>query len=76
MKRSTFIIIGAVLAVLGVAGLLVNNVSYQDRDTMMDVGPMHAEVQTEQGINIPPLAAGAVALVGVVFMAVGATRKG
>lgn len=58
-------IIAVLLIVLGVAGLVAGGVSYFYRDKIIDIGPIHASVQREKRVPIPPVA-------GVIAIAAGA----
>jgi len=61
-------IVGAVLIVLGL-GMLAYQVTYTSRETVLDVGPLHATADTQQ--TIPPIAGVAVAAGGVGLLVVG-----
>jgi hypothetical protein len=64
-------IIGVVLIVLGIAGLVVENVSFTEQKTVLDAGPLKITKNEEKTVPIPTVA-GAVAIVvglGLVFAA-------
>lgn len=75
MNRSTLIVIGLVLALLGGAGLLIESLSYNDREQILDAGPIEASAEVEREVTIPPLAAGGVLGLGLVVTLVGVNRK-
>lgn len=53
--------VGVVLVVLGVAGLIVENVKFTETKKVVDIGPL--EVRSEEQHNIPiPTIAGVVAV--------------
>lgn len=62
-------LIGVILIVLGIAALVVPSITFTERDTVADIGPL--EVQTEDEHTIPiPTIAGVLAIVaglGLVF---------
>ena len=71
--RSTAII-GLVLIVLGVAALVYQGINYTTRETVIDVGPLHATAERHRTLPLPP-ALGAVALVGGVVLLIAGVRK-
>jgi hypothetical protein len=63
-------LVGVLLIVLGVVGLVVENVSFTERKTVLDVGPIKVQADEQRIIPIPTIAgvlAVAVGL-GLVFM--------
>ena len=63
--------VGVLLIVLGVGGLIVQNVSFTENKKVLDVGPL--QVTTEERHNVPiPTIAGIIAVlagIGIVFAA-------
>jgi hypothetical protein len=61
--------VGVLLVVLGIAGLIVQNVRFTESKKVLDVGPV--ELRTEEQHNIPiPTIAGVLAIIaglGMVF---------
>jgi hypothetical protein len=57
-------LIGVLLIVLGVIGLIVENVSFTERKTVLDVGPIKVQADEQRVVPIPTIA-------GVVAVAVG-----
>lgn len=63
-------LIGVVLIALGVIGLIVENVSFTERKTVLDVGPIKVQADEQRVVPIPTIA-GVVAIVvglGLVLM--------
>ena len=65
--------VGVVLIVLGIAGLIVENVTFTETKNVVDIGPL--EINTEEEHNVPiPTIAGIIAVLagfGLIF----ASRK-
>jgi hypothetical protein len=56
--------VGVLLIVLGVIGLVVENVSFTERRTVLDVGPIKVQADEQRIVPIPTIA-------GVVAVAIG-----
>jgi hypothetical protein len=68
--------IGIVLIVLGLAALVYQGFTYTSRETVLDIGPLHATAEREKTIPLPPII-GVVAVVsGVALLFVGARKRG
>jgi uncharacterized membrane protein HdeD (DUF308 family) len=67
-------IVGALLVVLGVLALIYQGVTYTKRETVLDIGPVHATADRQKTVPLPPVV-GAVALVGGVVLLVTGARK-
>jgi hypothetical protein len=72
--RST-LITGIVLIVLGVAALAYQGISYTSRETVIDIGPLHATAEREKTIPLPPIL-GILATGGGVALVIASMRKG
>ena len=59
MKR----VLGIVLIVFGLFGLAWGGFSYTTRETVVDIGPIHATRDKSHNVPLPPIA-GALALLG------------
>jgi hypothetical protein len=69
-------LIGAILVALGILALVYQGISYTKRDTIVDIGPIHATAEHEKTIPLPPVL-GAIAIVGgVALMVAGAKQAG
>jgi len=63
-------ILGVLLIVIGIAGLAIDNVSFTERKTIVDAGPLKVTADEQRTIPIPTIA-GIVAVVagaGLLFM--------
>ena len=67
-------IIGVVLILLGVAALAYQGFTYTSRDTVVDIGPVHATAEHEKTVPIPPLV-GLAAVAGGIALLVTGIRK-
>jgi len=62
-------VLGAILIVLGLAGILWGGFSYTTEKKVIDLGPIQASREKRHEIPVPPIA-GAVSLIaGVAFLA-------
>ena len=66
--------IGIVLIVLGVAGLVVENVSFTERKTVLDVGPLKVQADEQKVVPIPTIAGIAAIVVGLSLVFMGRKR--
>jgi hypothetical protein len=68
-------ILGVVLIVVGLAALAYQQLSYTTRETVLDVGPIHATAERQKTVPLPP-AVGIVAVAaGVALVVVGGRRR-
>jgi hypothetical protein len=66
--------LGIILIVLGLFGLAWGGITYTTRETVVDIGPIHATREKTHNIPLPPIA-GVVALNGgVVLLAAGSKQ--
>ncbi len=68
-------ILGVVLIALGLAALVYQGVSYSTRETVLDLGPIHATAEREKTIPLPPIMGITAVVAGVALLVVGG-RKG
>ena len=66
--------LGIILVVLGLLGLAWGGLTYTTRETVVDIGPIHATRDKEHTIPLPPIA-GAAALVGGIVLLVAGSKK-
>ena len=60
--------IAIVLIVLGVLGLAYGGVSWTRKDKVVDAGPIEITADKHERLPIPPIAGGALLVVGVVLL--------
>ena len=70
----TAAVIGVILLILGVAALVYQGVTYTKKETVLKVGPFHAEAEHRHTIPIPPVI-GVTAIVGGIILIVAGARK-
>ena len=66
-------IVGVILIALGLIGLAWGGFSYTTRDTVIDLGPVHASREKRHDVPVPPIAGG-LALVGGIALLVSGKR--
>jgi uncharacterized membrane protein len=67
--------IGILLIVLGALALAYQGFNYTKRDKVLDVGPIHATVDDQKHVSVPPILGGLVLLAGVGLLVAGARQK-
>jgi hypothetical protein len=60
--------VGIVLVVLGLIGLLVGGISWTNRDTVVDAGPLQVQTEERERLPIPPIAGAILLVAGVVLL--------
>jgi uncharacterized membrane protein YidH (DUF202 family) len=65
-------LVGVVLILLGVAALVYQGVTYTSRETVVDLGPVHADRQ--KTLPLPPVL-GIVAVAGGVVLLIAGMRR-
>lgn len=65
--------LGLILIVFGLVGLAWGGFAYTTRETVVDIGPIHATRDKTHNVPLPPIV-GAVALIGGIVLLV-ARRK-
>ena len=65
---------GIVLIVVGLAALVYQGITYSTRETVLDLGPLHATADREKRLPLPPIV-GIVAVAGGIALLVAGTRK-
>jgi len=68
-------IVGPLLLALGLGGLWLGAVEYDTEKQVIDAGPLQVKTRTRETVEIPPLAAGAVAALGGAVTAVACRRS-
>jgi hypothetical protein len=64
-------LIGVLLIVFGLAALAYQGITYTRRETVLDIGPVHATADREKTIPLPPVVGGAAVAGGVVLLVAG-----
>jgi len=67
-------IIGIVLIVAGVLALAYQGIRYTTRETVVDLGPIHATAERDKTIPLPPII-GIAAVAGGVALLIAGGRK-
>jgi drug/metabolite transporter (DMT)-like permease len=67
-------ILGVALIVLGVVALIYQGITYTSRETVIDIGPIHATADREKTLPLSPVL-GVVAVAGGVVLLVAGIRK-
>ena len=75
MRRTPLIAIGVVLVVLGAAALIWPKISYTQRETLVDVGPVNVTADTRKSVPLSPILGGIVLAGGVALIVVGARKS-
>jgi hypothetical protein len=72
MKSTSLVAI--VLIVLGVVALLYQGITYTKRETVLDLGPIHATAERQKTIPLSPIL-GIAAVAGGVVLLLSGSRK-
>lgn len=67
-------VVGIVLIVVGLAALVYQGITYTSRDTIVDIGPIHATAERQKTLPLPPIV-GVVAVAGGVILLVAGRRR-
>ena len=67
-------LLGLVLIALGVVGLVVANVSFTERKTVLDAGPIKITEDQQKTVPIPTIAGIAAVVVGLALVFAGRRR--
>jgi len=57
--------VGVLLVVLGIAGLIVQNVTFTETDTVAEIGPLTLQTEEEHNVPIPTIAGIVAVLAGL-----------
>ena len=69
------LIAGIVLVVLGVAALAYQGITYTSRETVIDIGPLHATAERQKIVPLPPVLGGAAVVGGIALLLVGMRKR-
>jgi len=73
MKAIT--VTGILLVVLGALALVYQGFNYTRERNVVDVGPIHATVDTQEHVPLPPIVGGLALAAGAALLVVGARKK-
>ncbi|MGH9159435.1 MAG: DUF3185 domain-containing protein [Vicinamibacteraceae bacterium] len=73
MKAAT--LVGIALVIIGVVALAYGGITYTREETVVDVGPLEAEAETQERIPLPPVLGGLALVGGIVLIVVGARKS-
>jgi hypothetical protein len=68
-------IAGLVLIVLGLAALAYQGITYTSRETLVDIGPLHATADREKTLPLPPVVGIAAVAGGIGLLVVGLRKS-
>lgn len=68
-------IIGLVLIALGVVALVYQGITYTSRETVVDIGPLHATADREKTLPLPPILGIVGVAGGAALLVVGARKR-
>jgi uncharacterized membrane protein HdeD (DUF308 family) len=69
-------ILGVVLIVLGLAALAYQGITYTRRETVLDLGPIHATADRTRTVPLPPVLGIVAVAAGVALLVVDARKRG
>ena len=75
MRMKPLAIVGVLLILLGVAALVYQSVTYTTRETVIDIGPVHATAERQRTLPLPPLVGIAVVAGGVALLVIGIRKN-
>jgi len=73
--RSGLIMIGVVLAVVGILGLAIPIFTTQKTDTVARIGDLKLQSTEDTSHHIPPLLSGGLLVLGIVLLGAGLSQK-
>ena len=68
-------VVGVVLIVLGVAALAYQGFTYTTRETVIDLGPIHATADREKTVPLPPILGITAVAAGVALLVIGSRKR-
>ena len=66
---------GVVLIALGTIALVYQGITYTSRETVIDIGPLHATADREKTLPLPPVFGVAAVAGGVVLLTAGVRKR-
>lgn len=71
----SLVLLGVILIVLGIAGLVVANISITEQKTVLDAGPLKVTRNEKKTVPIPTIAGVVAVVVGLGLVIVGKGRR-
>jgi uncharacterized membrane protein len=68
------VVVGVILIILGGLALAYQGISYTDRETVVDLGPIEATAEKERNIPLPPILGGLLLAGGIALVVIGSRR--
>ena len=68
-------LLAIVLIVLGVAALAYQGFTYTTRETVIDLGPIHATADREKTVPLPPILGITAVAAGVALLVIGSRKR-
>jgi uncharacterized membrane protein HdeD (DUF308 family) len=68
------VLVGVVLIVAGLLALAYQGITYTSRETVLDIGPIHATADRERTIPLSPVLGGVVLIAGIALVVAGRKR--
>lgn len=75
MSLKPLALVGITLIVLGIVALAYQGITYTSRETVIDLGPIHATADTQKTIPLSPLLGGLALIGGIGLVVVGAKKS-
>jgi hypothetical protein len=66
---------GVVLIALGLVALVYQGITYTSRETVIDIGPLHATADREKTLPLPPVFGVAAVAGGAVLLMAGVRKR-
>ena len=74
-SMSPLMVAGAILALLGIAGLAIPQFTTQHTDQVAKIGPVQVNATERESHFVPPVVAGGALVLGVVLIGAGFMRR-
>ncbi len=68
-------IAGVLLIVLGLAALAYQGFTYTSRETVIDIGPIHATAERQRTVPLPPVLGIVAVAAGIALVVAGARQR-
>jgi len=68
-------LVGLVLIVVGLLAFAYQGITYTSRETVVNMGPLHATADRQKTLPLPPVLGGAAVIGGVVLLIVGVRKR-